>query len=142
MDCFTATGAQFDDGQYEDYDAVILATGYRSNVPKWLKVLQSYHEVYYEILLCFNKMEADEVACSLQDDSKFFSEEGLPKQPFPHGWKGECGLYVAGLGRKGLLGASNDARRIAADIAAESSTDMPMRLVPYKQTRLLQLTDQ
>lgn len=34
----TATGAQFEDGQTDDFDVVILATGYRSNVPKWLKV--------------------------------------------------------------------------------------------------------
>lgn len=38
VECFTATGAQFEDGRCEDFDAVILATGYRSNVPKWLKV--------------------------------------------------------------------------------------------------------
>lgn len=60
--------------------------------------------------------------------------------PFPHGWKGGSGLYVAGLGRKGLLGASNDARRIAMDIAAELSTDISsLRVVPcqQKQTRLI-----
>lgn len=34
----TASGAQFEDGQTDDFDVVILATGYRSNVPKWLKV--------------------------------------------------------------------------------------------------------
>jgi indole-3-pyruvate monooxygenase len=77
----------------------------------------------------------------LQDDSKFFSEEGLPRQPFPHGWKGESGLYVAGLGRKGLLGASRDARSIALDIAAEMNVaDIPsLRLVPcqHEQQRLL-----
>ncbi|KAG0605196.1 hypothetical protein M758_9G038900 [Ceratodon purpureus] len=103
VESLTPTGAQFEDGRREDFDAIILATGYRSNVPKWLK-----------------------------DDSKFFSEEGLPRQPFPHGWKGESGLYVAGLGRKGLLGASKDARSIALDIAAEISiADIPsLRLVP------------
>lgn len=95
VECLTATGAQFEDGRCEDFDAVILATGYKSNVPKWLK-----------------------------DDSKFFSEEGLPLLPFPHGWKGGAGLYVAGLGRRGILGASNDARRIAVDIAAEFRADI------------------
>jgi indole-3-pyruvate monooxygenase len=38
VECLTPTGAQFEDGTREDFDAVILATGYRSNVPKWLKV--------------------------------------------------------------------------------------------------------
>ena len=80
----------------------------------------------------------------MQDDSKFFSEEGLPRQPFPHGWKGESGLYVAGLGRRGLLGASKDAQSIAVDIAAKINiADIPsLRLVPQheqqqQQQRLL-----
>lgn len=38
IECMTTTGAQFSDGQVDDFDAVILATGYRSNVPRWLKV--------------------------------------------------------------------------------------------------------
>lgn len=67
----------------------------------------------------------------MQDDSKFFSDEGFPRQPFPHGWKGENGLYVAGLGRKGLLGASKDATRIAKDIYDGSLTEITsLRLVP------------
>lgn len=31
-------GAEFVDGTTEEFDAVILATGYKSNVPCWLKV--------------------------------------------------------------------------------------------------------
>lgn len=38
IDCLTKTGALFEDGRSEDFDAVILSTGYRSNVPRWLKV--------------------------------------------------------------------------------------------------------
>lgn len=34
----TPTGALFEDGRLEEFDAVILATGYKSNVPSWLKV--------------------------------------------------------------------------------------------------------
>lgn len=76
----------------------------------------------------------------LQDDSKFFSEEGLPRMPFPHGWKGGAGLYVAGLGRRGLLGASIDAKRIAVDIAAEFSTDISsLRVVPCQPKQRLPL---
>jgi lysine/ornithine N-monooxygenase len=35
---FTVGGVEFADGCKDDFDAVILATGYRSNVPSWLKV--------------------------------------------------------------------------------------------------------
>lgn len=30
---------EFADGESEEFDAIVLATGYRSNVPYWLKVL-------------------------------------------------------------------------------------------------------
>ncbi|XP_020574968.1 indole-3-pyruvate monooxygenase YUCCA2-like [Phalaenopsis equestris] len=84
---FTAKGAEFVDGRSEDFEAVILATGYRSNLPIWLK------------------------------EKDFFSEEdGLPVRPFPNGWKGERGLYAVGFTKKGLLGASMDATRIALHI--------------------------
>lgn len=35
---FTRHGVEFVDGRSEEFDAVILATGYKSNVPCWLKV--------------------------------------------------------------------------------------------------------
>ncbi|ONK80308.1 uncharacterized protein A4U43_C01F16210 [Asparagus officinalis] len=83
----TRKGAEFVDGISEDFDAIILATGYRSNVPSWLK------------------------------EREFFSEkDGMPRRPFPNGWKGENGLYAVGFTKRGLLGASMDARRIADDI--------------------------
>jgi indole-3-pyruvate monooxygenase len=34
----TETGAKFMDGTEERFDSIILATGYKSNVPSWLKV--------------------------------------------------------------------------------------------------------
>ncbi|VVA10610.1 PREDICTED: indole-3-pyruvate monooxygenase [Prunus dulcis] len=78
---------EFIDGKVEHFDAVIFATGYKSNVTSWLK------------------------------ETNMFSEKnGLPRKPFPNGWKGECGLYSVGLTQRGLLGASLDARRIAEDI--------------------------
>ncbi|KAL3655654.1 Indole-3-pyruvate monooxygenase YUCCA6 [Castilleja foliolosa] len=78
---------EFVDGRKQNFDAIILATGYKSNVPFWLK------------------------------ESEMFSEkDGLPKRPFPNGWKGECGLYAVGFTKRGLLGASRDAKNIAADI--------------------------
>ncbi|KAK8555227.1 hypothetical protein V6N13_037418 [Hibiscus sabdariffa] len=74
-------------GQTLEIDSVILATGYRSNVPSWLK------------------------------EEEFFSEEGFPKKPFPNGWKGKSGLYAVGFTRRGLSGASLDAISVAHDIA-------------------------
>ncbi|RWR97304.1 putative indole-3-pyruvate monooxygenase YUCCA5 [Cinnamomum micranthum f. kanehirae] len=77
---------ELDDGQNLEVDSIVLATGYRSNVPSWLQ------------------------------GSDFFSKNGFPKQPFPNGWKGKSGLYAAGFTRRGLSGASLDAMRIAQDI--------------------------
>ncbi|CAK9219155.1 unnamed protein product, partial [Sphagnum troendelagicum] len=89
IDHLTSNGAQFVDGQVQQFDAIILATGYRSNVPQWLN-----------------------------DKGNFFSEDGFPRNPSPRSWKGaETGLYVAGLGRKGILGAVFDAKSIADDIS-------------------------
>ncbi|XP_059658029.1 indole-3-pyruvate monooxygenase YUCCA6-like [Cornus florida] len=78
---------EFVGGIKENFDAIILATGYKSNVPFWLK-----------------------------DREMFSEEDGLPRRPFPNGWKGECGLYAVGFTKKGLLGASMDAKRIAEDV--------------------------
>nr|CAD1834035.1 unnamed protein product [Ananas comosus var. bracteatus] len=83
----TGHRVEFVDGRSEDFDAIVLATGYKSNVPSWLK------------------------------DKEFFSnKDGLPRKPFPNSWKGERGLYAVGFTRRGLMGASADARRIARDI--------------------------
>ncbi|KAK4420045.1 putative indole-3-pyruvate monooxygenase YUCCA4 [Sesamum alatum] len=83
----TRNGAKFVDGQEREFDSIILATGYKSNVPSWLK------------------------------GTDFFTQDGMPKPPFPNGWKGENGLYAVGFTRRGLLGTSSDARNIATDIA-------------------------
>ncbi|KAF8400784.1 hypothetical protein HHK36_014086 [Tetracentron sinense] len=79
--------SEFMDGSTEKFDDIILATGYKSNVPYWLKEREMFSE-----------------------------EDGLPRRPFPNGWKGECGLYAVGFTKRGLLGASMDARKIAEDI--------------------------
>ncbi|RID40172.1 hypothetical protein BRARA_J00235 [Brassica rapa] len=83
---FSRCHVELVDGQKLDIDAVVLATGYRSNVPSWLQ------------------------------ESEFFSKNGVPKSPFPNAWKGKSGLYAAGFTRKGLAGASADAVNIAQDI--------------------------
>ncbi|KAE8689000.1 Indole-3-pyruvate monooxygenase YUCCA6 [Hibiscus syriacus] len=78
---------EFVNGNTENFDAIIFATGYKSNVPSWLK------------------------------ERKMFSEkDGYPRRPFPNGWKGERGLYAVGFTKRGLLGTSMDALRIAEDI--------------------------
>ncbi|KAK9664730.1 hypothetical protein RND81_14G064100 [Saponaria officinalis] len=90
----------FVDGQILDIDSVVLATGYRSNVPSWLK------------------------------ESEFFSKNGFPKAPFPNGWKGNAGLYAAGFTRRGLSGASEDAIRVADDIGKIWKEDTKQRRTP------------
>ncbi|XP_004493850.1 probable indole-3-pyruvate monooxygenase YUCCA8 [Cicer arietinum] len=77
---------EFVNGEKLDIDAVVLATGYRSNVPSWLQ------------------------------EGEFFSKNGYPKMPFPHGWKGNSGIYAVGFTKRGLSGASSDAIQIAKDI--------------------------
>lgn len=80
-------GAELVDGCRVAADAVIMATGYHSNVPQWLK------------------------------GSDFFTQEGYPRVPFPDGWKGESGLYSVGFTRRGLSGVASDAVKVAQDIA-------------------------
>lgn len=46
----------------------------------------------------------------------FSEENGMPRKEFPNGWKGESGLYAVGFTKRGIFGASMDARRIAEDI--------------------------
>ncbi|GER39645.1 flavin monooxygenase-like protein [Striga asiatica] len=88
----TKNGAKFVNGQELEFDSIILATGYKSNVPSWLK------------------------------GTDFFTKDGMPKTPFPNGWKGENGLYAVGFTRRGLLGTSSDAVKIARDISDQWRT--------------------
>eukprot|EP00253_Pinus_taeda_P020968 PITA_20968 len=83
-----ATGVVFEDGVEEDFDALIFATGYKSEVRRWLK-----------------------------NGRELFPEDGRPGNRPPSDWKGSDGLYVAGFGKRGLLGASEDGQRIAQDIS-------------------------
>lgn len=84
---FTNGCVELVNGEKSQVDAVVLATGYRSNVPSWLK------------------------------EGEFFSKNGFPKSPFPNGWKGTVGLYAVGFTKRGLSGSSYDAKQIAQDIA-------------------------
>lgn len=52
----------------------------------------------------------------IQDYGYALDEDGMPKNRFPAHWKGENGLYCAGLSKRGLFGAAMDAQTIADDI--------------------------
>ncbi|KAL8236371.1 hypothetical protein R6Q59_017452 [Mikania micrantha] len=83
---FNSNSVELVNGETLDIDSVVLATGYRSNVPYWLQ------------------------------ETEFFAKNGFPKTPFPNGWKGKRGLYASGFTRRGLAGASADAIKIGQDI--------------------------
>lgn len=44
IQCFKEHGVEFIDGRIKNFDVVILATGYKSNVPYWLKEKQFFSE--------------------------------------------------------------------------------------------------
>lgn len=56
------------------------------------------------------------------ESTTHFSEDGMPRLPFPNGWKGDNGLYTVGFTRRGILGACADATNIAHDIAEQWRT--------------------
>ncbi|MED6223821.1 hypothetical protein PIB30_077860 [Stylosanthes scabra] len=82
-----AKTVQFTNGQRAQFDIIIFATGYRTNVLSWLQD--------YEIL---------------------FNEDGMPIPSYPNHWGGEQGIYCAGFSRLGLEGISYDAKNIANHI--------------------------
>ncbi|GMI67165.1 YUCCA 10 [Hibiscus trionum] len=77
----------FKGGAEREFDVIVFATGYKSVANSWLK-----------------------------DYDYVLNEEGMPKNDFPHHWKGEKNLYCCGLSRRGLFGVSMDAMAIADDI--------------------------
>ncbi|XP_012571991.1 probable indole-3-pyruvate monooxygenase YUCCA10 [Cicer arietinum] len=77
----------FADNTEKEFDAIVFATGYKSVANEWLK------------------------------DYKYaLNDKGMPKNGYPNHWKGENGLYCAGLARRGLWGVKVDAEAIAEDI--------------------------
>ncbi|CAL9111687.1 unnamed protein product [Musa textilis] len=79
---------EFADGKSHHYDAIVFATGFRTNPRQWL-----------------------------QDADSFLGEEGYPREKFPNHWKGRNDLYFVGFARSGLAGCSTDAQNVADDIA-------------------------
>ncbi|ERN17547.1 hypothetical protein AMTR_s00059p00118280 [Amborella trichopoda] len=86
---FNGSNVEFVDGKMERFDSGVLATGYQSNVPSWLK-----------------------------EGDMSNKKGGVNKRLFPNGWKGERGLYAVGFTKGGLQGISMDAIRVAEDIAS------------------------
>ncbi|TKY53607.1 indole-3-pyruvate monooxygenase YUCCA10 [Spatholobus suberectus] len=78
----------FGNSEEKEFDAIVFATGYKSIANTWLK------------------------------DYKYaLNDEGLPKNDFPNHWKGDRGLYCAGLLRRsGLSAIKMDAEAIADNI--------------------------
>lgn len=46
----TRKTVEFVNGRKENFDAIILATGYKSNVPSWLKVLTTFNLLFPQLL--------------------------------------------------------------------------------------------
>lgn len=86
---FTHKGAVFQNGQTDEFDAVIMATGYRNNVKDWL----------------------------IGEDDQL-TQDGLPKVA-RCSWKAKKGLYTVGFSGMGLPGTFSDAHLIAQDIHLE-----------------------
>lgn len=78
---------EFADGKRHPFDAIVFATGYRSTTKQWLK------------------------------DDGLIGEDGMAKRSYPGHWKGENGLYCAGMVRRGIYGSYEDAELIAEDIS-------------------------
>ncbi|KAK9293295.1 hypothetical protein L1049_021287 [Liquidambar formosana] len=84
---FNKNKVQFKNGFEKEFDVIVFATGYKSVANNWLK-----------------------------DYKYVLNDDGMPKNSFPTHWKGENGLYCAGLSRRGIFGVSMDAKAIADDI--------------------------
>ncbi|KAG8389424.1 hypothetical protein BUALT_Bualt02G0228100 [Buddleja alternifolia] len=79
----------FENDKEYPFDVIVFATGFKRSTKAWLK-----------------------------GDDYLLNDDGLPKPNYPNHWKGENGLYCAGLARRGLYGAAMDAEKIAHDIKA------------------------
>ncbi len=66
-----------------------------------------------------------------QESDLFSKKDGFPRKPFPNGWKGEGGLYAVGFTKRGLLGTSLDAKRIAEDISEQHCKAKATRLMTF-----------
>ncbi|KAJ1283268.1 hypothetical protein BS78_03G115700 [Paspalum vaginatum] len=79
---------EFEDGERHPFDAIVFATGYRSAVRRWFK-----------------------------SEDGLIGNDGMAARRYPEHWKGENGLYCAGMVRRGVYGSGEDAELIAGDIS-------------------------
>ncbi|KXG32253.1 hypothetical protein SORBI_3003G128700 [Sorghum bicolor] len=79
---------EFGDGKRHPFDAIVFATGYRSTVTHWLK-----------------------------SEDGLIGDDGMAARSYPEHWKGDNGLYCAGMVRRGIYGSCEDAELIAGDIS-------------------------
>uniref|UniRef100_A0A0E0C0M1 indole-3-pyruvate monooxygenase n=1 Tax=Oryza meridionalis TaxID=40149 RepID=A0A0E0C0M1_9ORYZ len=68
----------------------VFATGYRSITKQWLK-----------------------------SDDGLIGDDGMAGRSYPDHWKGENGMYCAGMVRRGIYGSGEDAELIADDISKQ-----------------------
>uniref|UniRef100_A0A0A8Z532 Flavin-containing monooxygenase n=1 Tax=Arundo donax TaxID=35708 RepID=A0A0A8Z532_ARUDO len=81
---------EFADGKRHPFDAIVFATGYRSTVRRWLK-----------------------------SEDGLIGDDGMAARSYPEHWKGDNGLYCAGMVRRGIYGSCEDAELIADDISKQ-----------------------
>ncbi|KAB1227509.1 putative indole-3-pyruvate monooxygenase YUCCA10 [Morella rubra] len=79
---------EFANGVHKVFDVIVFATGYQSGITE-----------------------------CLEDYQYLVREDGLPKNDYPNHWKGEHGVYCAGISRSGPTNGSEDARAIVNDIS-------------------------
>ncbi len=96
IDHLTSNGAQFADGQVQEFDAIILATGYRSNVPQWLNVSCIY--CFFLLVFSFFFFKAY-MQCVNSTIFSHFAEtiEGLKTKPATDSCS--CSILVVQSGR-------------------------------------------
>lgn len=53
----------------------------------------------------------------VQSEDGLIGDDGMAAGSYPEHWKGENGLYCAGMVRRGIYGSCEDAELIAGDIS-------------------------
>ncbi|VAI69412.1 unnamed protein product [Triticum turgidum subsp. durum] len=124
---------EFSGGERRRFDAIVLATGYRSMAKKWLKVRSITHAKNQSTHICIifvlptsqlanassrNGTEAESSECCLvwfqSDDGGLIGDDGMASGRSP---KGGNGLYHAGLAGRGIYGSGTGGEFIAEDIS-------------------------
>ncbi|XP_024980946.1 probable indole-3-pyruvate monooxygenase YUCCA10 [Cynara cardunculus var. scolymus] len=83
----SGTEVVFENGKCYHFDTIMFATGFKRSTHLWL-----------------------------QGGDFLIVKDGFAKPMYPNHWKGENGLYWAGLAKRGLYGSAMDGQNIAQDI--------------------------